>query len=310
MQQNWGRFTRVLAPKVQGSWLLHKLTLGDPLDFFVLFSSASAVLGSAGQSNHTAANAFLDALAHHRRAMGLPALSINWGVWSDIGSAAERNVGDRVSARGMGSFSADSGIQVLEDLLRRGAAQVVVAPIDWSRFVEHSATAKAMAPFFSEMTRDSKAEVVPQAAAAAPDLPRRLEEARPADRAKLLHEHVHEQVARVLGFDASFRLDPRRGLSDLGVDSLLSIELRNRLQTTTGFALPSTLVYDYPTLASLVEFLARDVLRLDPAEPKVQAETARAGNGGAQSLSELDGLSVDEAEALLLEELAQAKRRR
>ncbi len=100
VQQNWERFQTVFAPKVDGGYLLDALTRHLPLDFFVLFSSASAVLGSPGQSNHAAANAFLDALAYHRRGLGLPALSINWGVWDQIGAAAERSVGGRVSSRG------------------------------------------------------------------------------------------------------------------------------------------------------------------------------------------------------------------
>ena len=89
---NWERFNKVLAPKVQGGWNLHTLTQDKPLDFFILFSSAASLLGSPGQANHVAANTFLDTLAHYRRSQGLPALSINWGVWSDIGAAAKRQL--------------------------------------------------------------------------------------------------------------------------------------------------------------------------------------------------------------------------
>ncbi len=309
MRQNWGRFAQVLAPKVQGAWLFHSLTQKLPLDHFVLFSSASAVLGSAGQSNYAAANAFLDSLAHRRRAMGLPALSVNWGPWSEIGAAAERNVGNRLRAHGMGSFSADLGVRVLEHLMRAGHTQVVVAPIDWSRFMKRYPPATATPRFFSEVTRDKKADTASRVVTAKPDLSRRLEHARPADRARLLQEHIHEQVLKVLGFDAAFRLDPRQGLSDLGVDSLMSIELRNRLQTSTGLALPATLVYDHPTIASLVEFLARDLLRLDAAEPGHPTANDSGGEDAVEPLAELDGLSADEAEALLLAELARAERR-
>ena len=106
LRQDWGRFVAVLGPKVAGAWLLHTLTEQIPLDSFVLFSSISALLGSAGLSNHAAANAFLDALAHHRRALGLAALSVNWGAWSEIGCRRGARIGVPLKARGIGSFSA------------------------------------------------------------------------------------------------------------------------------------------------------------------------------------------------------------
>ena len=120
LQQTWERFAKVLAPKVEGAWNLHRLTQTAPLDFFVLFSSAAALLGSPGQANHAAANAFLDALAHHRRALGLPAVSINWGVWSGWGVAADRGVGARAAVQGMGSFTPEEGLHVLERVLGGG----------------------------------------------------------------------------------------------------------------------------------------------------------------------------------------------
>ncbi len=319
LRQSWDRFARVLAPKMQGAWLLHSLTQRLSLDCFVMFSSTASVLGSAGQANYAAANAFLDALALYRRALGLPALSINWGPWSEIGVAAGRNLGDRLMTDGIGSIPADIGIQALEYLLGEGNAQVVVAPLDFSRLFERSGAHAAGSRFFCEVARhDPVGPAVRAAAASAPELPRRLEEAQPSDRKKLLHEHVHEQVIRVLGFADSFRLDPRRGLSDLGVDSLMSIELRNRLQTSTGEPLPSTLVYDFPTIATLVEFLASDVLRLDLADSAIPSGNGNGnGNGNGHgrlksgdAISELDGLSLEEADALLLAELAQAERRR
>ena len=101
LRQDWPHFARVMAPKVDGSWILHRLTVGKSLDFFVLFSSTAALLGSPGQGNHAAANSFLDALAYYRQAKGLPALSINWGVWAEVGSAAMRNVGEHVELQGI-----------------------------------------------------------------------------------------------------------------------------------------------------------------------------------------------------------------
>ena len=129
-QQDEDRFARVFAPKVRGAWLLDRLTRGDPLDLFVMFSSIAAVLGAAGQANHAAANAVLDLLAHERRERGLHGLSINWGAWAGVGAAAGQEVSDRLAAQGLGAMTPARGIQALESLLRGESAQAAVLP--WS----------------------------------------------------------------------------------------------------------------------------------------------------------------------------------
>ncbi len=134
-QQNWGRFERVLAPKVSGAWNLHSLTQNQPLDFFVLFSSAASLTGSPGQSNYTAANGFLDGLAHYRRARGLQATSINWGAWSDVGMAANlHKEGQAEKNREADRISPTDGMLVLEKLLSEQPVQVGVLPMDWNKF--------------------------------------------------------------------------------------------------------------------------------------------------------------------------------
>nr|QEO74256.1 Beta-ketoacyl synthase [uncultured bacterium] len=137
-QQTPARFRRVLAPKMLGGWHLHQLTREQPLDFFVLYSSMVSLLGSPGQANHAAANAFLDALAHHRRGLGLPALSINWGVWSEIGAAVRHQAVRRVKTQGIGMIDPRQGTQILQHLLSRESAQVGVAPIDWGLLAQRS----------------------------------------------------------------------------------------------------------------------------------------------------------------------------
>ena len=135
-RQNWPRFERVLAPKISGAWRLHTLTADVDLDFFVCFSSAASLLGWAGQGNYAAANAFLDALAQHRRAVGLPALSINWGPWRTLGMAA--SLGERERARlaesGLGAIDPAEGLAVLGELLETDEPQVAVLPVDWPKF--------------------------------------------------------------------------------------------------------------------------------------------------------------------------------
>ena len=138
LQLDRARFEAVLAPKTRGALLLHTLTADIDVDFFVLFSSVSSVLGLPGQGNYAAANSFLDALARHRRAQGLPCLSINWGPWSEIGGASLADSrGDRLAFRGMASITPAQGLDMLGSLLRTDASQVVVMPLNlrlWRRF--------------------------------------------------------------------------------------------------------------------------------------------------------------------------------
>lgn len=134
-QLNSERLEKVMAAKVAGAWNLHTLTQNSPLDYFIMFSSAASLLGSPGQANHVAANTFLDTLAKYRHSQNLPALSINWGAWSDIGAAAKRKVGDTMSQRGIGAIAPDEGIEILEYLLTQPITQVGVIPINWSELL-------------------------------------------------------------------------------------------------------------------------------------------------------------------------------
>ena len=135
-QLTWERLESVLAPKVYGAWHLHQLTQEQPLEFFVLFSSAASLLGSPGQGSHVAANAFLDALAHHRQGLGLPGLSINWGAWSGVGAAAQRQVDQQMQVRGVDAIAPDQGLHIFSQLLAHSSeAQVGVIPIRWPQFL-------------------------------------------------------------------------------------------------------------------------------------------------------------------------------
>jgi len=253
--QNWERFARVMAPKVQGAWNLHALTRNQPLDFFVLFSSAASLLGSKGQANHSAANAFLDTLASYRRAQGLPGSSINWGAWSEIGAAARnQQVIERLNRMGMGTIAPQQGLQVMEELFKKQPVQVGVVPLNWSRFREEQWTAS---PFFANFTNLSKQPSKQQGVV---EFRKQLETAQLRERKALLVEHVSYHITQVLGWNPSTPLDHKHGFFSMGMDSLTSIEFRNRLQTSLGSSLPSTLVFNYPTVEELIDYLEQKVL--------------------------------------------------
>ncbi|HKB10254.1 MAG TPA: beta-ketoacyl reductase, partial [Vicinamibacterales bacterium] len=248
------RFARVLKPKVQGAWNLHTATLAEPVQWFVLFSAATSMFGSAGQANHAAANAFLDTLAAFRRARGLPALSINWGAWAEAGAASGAAIAERVRLKGLRPIHPALGLDQLEQLMTGDAVQAGVFGLDWPRIPE----ALAALPFLASCRRDASPSPRASGRTAVVRLADTLTAAPAARRRQLLTDHVRDEVRRVLAVPAGRPIDMKQGFFDQGMDSLASIDLRNRLQAATGCALPATLLFDYPTPEALVaELLAR-----------------------------------------------------
>jgi aryl carrier-like protein len=299
----------VLAPKLSGAWNLHTLGAGLPLDFFVLFSSMASVLGSAGQANYAAANAFLDALAAYRRRQGRPALSVSWGPWTEGGMAASLAAHDRRrwDDKGVRALVPSEAVAELERVLAVEAPHVTIAAIDWDRYVSRLPTGSGHA--LSGLAECPAARATAAAPVTRPELLRQLDELPVARRSAAVLAHVREQVRRVLQLVPSSPLDPERGLKDLGLDSLMAVELRNRLQASTGRVLPSTLAFDHPTVAAIALHLERDVLGLAGLEPARAPATVghaavEADHAGADAV---EGLSDDEAARLLVEELARVR---
>ena len=299
-QQDWERFTKVMAPKIQGAWNLHILTQNLPLDFFVMFSSVASLLGSPGQGNYAAANAFLDALAHYRYAQGLPGLAINWSTWAEVGMAANSGSQEqqRLVAMGMDTIAPQQGLQVLGQLLQQSSAQVGVVPVEWSQFMQQF-SADTVPALLTELGSQPKAETpsVQQL-----EFIQRLEKVSLRDRQEMLLAHVQDQVAKVLGRGSSHSLELHQGFFDIGMDSLTSVELRNRLQTSLGRSLSSTLIFDYPTLDTLAKYLANEMFFV---EQSTELPTAINNNHYQQTITsaELKQLSEEDAEELLLREL-------
>jgi acyl transferase domain-containing protein/acyl carrier protein len=309
LQQPWADFVRVLAPKVDGGWNLHQATRDLPLDFFVLFSSAASLLGSTGQANYAAANAFLDGLAHHRRSQGLPAVSVNWGPWTEAGMAARAGQAEgRWAAQGIGGITPEQGTDVLDQILRADPVQVGVLPVTWSTYLRRFAADDTPA-LLRELARTTRGPEQRTAASPPEDrLPDRLAATPPQDRLDLLRGHVRDQVVAVLGLPATYHLEPRQKFFEIGLDSLMAIELKNTLQGQLGRTLPSTVVFEYPTVEALTEYLARDVLalELDVAEEPAPETSARS----AETVERLKDLSEDALEDLLAKKLASLAERR
>ncbi|WP_208341233.1 type I polyketide synthase [Aetokthonos hydrillicola] len=291
LQQTWERFAKVFAPKVCGIWHLHSLTQKLPLDFFVLFSSAASLLGSSGQANHASANAFLNALATYRKTQELTALSINWGPWATVGAAAQRDLNQQMSMKGVGSITPEAGLQILEKVWSHSPAQIGVVPINWTQFDQAS-----VSPFFSNFT-----QVHSQDKPKANSFIKHLEATPINERYAHLLTHVNSLVAKVLRLNPSEPLDQQQGFFQLGMDSLTSVELRNLLRNSLECSLPSTIALEYPTLETLVNYLAYEVLPIEFSTSDLDTEPQQ--NDQNDSLADLTDVSLEEVAHLLLQEL-------
>lgn len=291
VQQTWDGFTAPLRAKVDGAWALHTQSLKARLDFFIMYSSIASMLGSAGQANHAAANAFMDALAQHRRAQGLPALSISWGAWKDVGAAADRNMDDRAGARGIGMIAPEQGLSALERLSHAPTPHVAFFPVRWNVFLKGDA---AHSPFVSRLNTSQSGAQADRSAAAPPSVSAaiiaELQAAGLARRHELLLTFVAEHVARVTSASDWRSIDPRQPLSELGLDSLMAVDLRNRLGAGLGMgrSLPATLVFDHPTIEALARYLARSLPGVEESSSLNEAPVHEA----------IDDLSEEEIERL------------
>jgi acyl transferase domain-containing protein len=279
------RFAAVMRAKVRGGWNLHHLTALMPLDFFILFSSAAALLGPPGQANHAAACAALDALAHHRRSRGLPGLSVNWGPWAGTGEADRRGVATRLAGFGLDPIDPVTGAEVFGRLLAWDGPQVAVLPLHPGRWARSTARADRLG-FLSRID-------VPGAGAArglSAD-PRDREfldllvGCAPDERIRLVEDRLRELAAAVLR-TAPTRLDPGQPLTRQGLDSIMTVELRDRVKGSFGVGVPLAQFFRGLSVVGLAEYV---VGRLGGrAEPPREPAADLLGRLGQLSDAEVD----------------------
>ncbi|MET8054140.1 KR domain-containing protein, partial [Streptosporangium sp. NPDC005286] len=254
----------VLRPKVDAAWHLHELTQGLDLAGFVVFSSMAGVVGAPGQGNYAAANTFLDALAEHRRAEGLAALSLAWGAWSQAhgmtGTLSEIEM-RRINRTGMPPLSAEQGLAMFETAAASDRPMVVAVPLNLSVL----RALPEVPHLLRGLVRAGRRSAVATQMGGGVDVVERLAGLEKADQVQLVLELVRAQAAVVLGHTSADAIQAGREFRELGFDSLTTVELRNRLNAATGLRLPATLVFDYPTPAILAEHLLAEIA---PGESK------------------------------------------
>jgi NAD(P)-dependent dehydrogenase (short-subunit alcohol dehydrogenase family)/acyl carrier protein len=304
LQLDAAAMIKVLRPKMVGGWLLHRLLREAPLDFFVVFSSAGSLIGQPGQGNYAAANAFLDALAHYRKAQGLPALSINWGAWAELGFAETdggRSLTRRLALLGIRSMAPKRALEVLDRLIRENATQVVALPVNWRQYHEFY-PAGTEPPMLSDLANEEA--TVPSPTAHPGEKRSAILDANPAERAQLLQSYVSEQVARVLGLSPS-QLDIQQPLTNLGLDSLMAVELKNRISADLGVNVPMVkFLQGFSVAQAATQLLDQLTAQADgPEELRAPARTPENNPIDKDLLADIDELSEEQVNSMLTDML-------
>ncbi|MEV0537806.1 SDR family NAD(P)-dependent oxidoreductase, partial [Kitasatospora sp. NPDC050463] len=269
------RLDGVFGPKADAAWHLHELTRDLDLAAFVLFSSAGGLVLAAGQATYAAANVFLDALAVHRRGLGLPATSLAYGLWdTDTGMGRHLSRADleRIRRQGLPALTTDEGLALFDAGLRVDAAVLVPVRVDTSGLRSRG---DALPALLRGLVRSPARSAARRAGSSA--LAQRLAGLGEAQRADALLDLVRERAAAVLGHSSTGAVPGDRAFKDLGFDSLLAVELRNQLNEASGLRLPATLVFDYPTAAAVAEYLQGELLG-DRAAGATAVAAVRAGD--------------------------------
>jgi myxalamid-type polyketide synthase MxaB len=289
----------------------------EPLDFFVLYSSMASITGAPAQGNYVAANAFLDALAYLRREHGLHALSINWGPWADVGMAADS---DDLSKRrwadmGVSLIPPEKGKQVLDYALRSDQAQLAVTPIDWPIFIRQLHGDREISLLYNLVDETRRNIQHDSTTLQQAHFIQQFKEAAQAERPQLLETYLQGQAASVLKLIRTELLDPQAPLNQMGLDSLMALELRNRVETDLGMNIPMSYFLQGLSVsemsALLLEILAEadlteSSLQTSAGAPSLEEPGAHLGDEERtrQLLSNIDQLSNEQVDMLLNDLLA------
>lgn len=295
-EQSWSRFEKVMAPKVDGAWNLHTLTLESELDFFILYSAGASLLGSPGQGNYAAANAFLDGLAHYRRQCGLPALSINWGGWADVGMASKLGSQNRRrwASLGMNLIKPAQGMQALQHLMQSPAVQVAVLPIDLKTF-GRSRASMPIQPLLRQIVQTKQENSSPAAGLTL----EKINAVPHGEREQALQGYARAQIVKLLGLEPTQSFNPSQLLINLGMDSLMAVELKNKVDSDLKVNLPISFFLEEASVTSLAAKLHRSLGTPD-GQRKGSGDTATIDAARAQVLLDnIDQLSDDDVSELL-----------
>ena len=253
MNQDWAHFEKVFAPKVSGSYYLHQHSKN--LDFFVMFSSIASTLGSSGQANYAAANAYMDALAEYRRKQGLPAQSLSWGPWAEVGMA--KDLSARHAKGGLIAITPKEAIRAMETAMHMDIPHITIMNVRWTNYLKQMIEPPSWLQAFAERKGGSD------------NLISKLETAKPSERLELVKKYVENVVKTVLQLSS---VEEKRGFFDLGMDSLMAVELKNQLQEGLGKAviLGPTVVFDHSNIEKMTNHLAHELKIESVKEKKVE----------------------------------------
>jgi NAD(P)-dependent dehydrogenase (short-subunit alcohol dehydrogenase family)/acyl carrier protein len=334
LQQNWTRFEEVMAAKLEGTWNLHVLTQGLALKYFVCFSSIASLLGTAGQANYAAANAFMDGLAHYRQARGLPAFSIQWGPWAEVGMAARlpsTAVAQR-AAHGIGGIATSQGLRILESLLAEhlleGSApspgdatsessarpsrvrlfppaqnvEIGVISVDWERLLHSALRSLKNGSLLRDLSTATATLTGPKEKS---KILSAVLEAHAAERPTRLRGYLADLVASVAKLDAA-KVDPQRPLTEMGFDSLMALEFRERIEGDLDVSIPVVALFRGDNVLDFADFLLAE---LGKRHLEIVATGVLTGReSAAELLEKLGELDDQEVESLLGSILAEQQR--
>ncbi|MES2221024.1 MAG: SDR family NAD(P)-dependent oxidoreductase, partial [Acidobacteriota bacterium] len=306
-KETWSGYQQATAPKICGAWNLHQPTQEVPVELMVFFSSAASILGSPGQGSYAAGNAFLDVLAHHRASRGMATLSVNWGSWAAAGMAARLSPEQsaRWKRRGASQMQPSAALTALQHSIEAGETQVAIMDLDWEKFLSATPPRKD-SPFFSELRSSAPGPHEMQFTGTVRSQNNILEALRSTPEFEwkfLLASHIKASARRALGLRDSATISDSVALQDLGLDSLMALEMRNDLAQSLGISLPAGLLFDYPSVDQLVSHVM-DKLKSSILPMPVD----RASKSSTHEVEELQAMSDEEAERLLMQELDGAGR--